>query len=1044
MCNTNCTCPDPSCFPAGTMVLMADGSGRAIEDVKEGDIVLSYDPTSRKFSENRVKEVESPVRSGVYILNGGLVKVTNEHPFYIRRTDTLTSVEGWASIDPESTDREVSIPYLMELSVGDLLMSSDGTWLSIVTMEYVEGEVQTYNLILEDCPNTYFANGLLVHNKDDGVSCFCKCYCYGPGWRYPNPVTPSRPRPSGVVLPSAPATLEWSRPLMDVWGTDGMYCANGKNKCACTYDFDDTFEHNRKYELYLSNVPPSDMNALPNQHQDCPATNSNFICAVTPGALSGSYTIPSGTLKPGVTYYWAVRAVDGAASPYVVKDGIGCPSRGPWSSVWTFTYGSPDQVPAIVNVEVLKDNLHCWDVPPSSGFEGIPSRWTGSAVANPPDTINNPLDIAVTVYDGDGWRDFDTIYFMMVPEVNGVIDSKYTLPFNCYDELKKYLAFSFWPEFYFHYNEDFRYAIALEALTCSPNCTYKNETDCEARVGCSWDESWATALDPYGCAGCRRDWAERPFSPTPSSRLYQYDQSCNYKDGTPTGCNGCYFKTTNYTYTIEDVRHEVLSDTTVKYIFRIKFSSNFPIGTFRMLAMAKAYSNGGIVYSAGENPGCDETLPCRTTSKDWTWGFDFTKPFASVNMETDIPNNSVTISEDSSDPLSGLKRVFNHTYDIQYADETPDVTNAFYTVPDEFVVSWNSPRVTDHDRVHENAIHLQGGEHVTARLTAEDRACNVNSDARSLEIGQEWMLTLGGDVYSGDTLYDPLPPLSDDQLTKPSIEPFSMYPQLTNPLYGKNHSISLSQYWIGADDSGACSPLHFLNGSSSAGTATGNTNPWCSNSYQSKVKPGRPESLVSSWYDELYRLANHSDWLADDPLRSIVELDSLSKLQYVVATEGEGIYQYTGGEDIVLAAGCPGRKLIFLSGGSYSVTISPKSTADPSWACLFVGGAGVTVNINPGAPNDGMAEEVNMAFILEGDFIVYEDLDPLLINGFVFASGRVHLARNLGLLGNDRNPSEIIRFDPAYLEIFRDMLGRRKLKDFECGISSGSSLCTGW
>jgi len=160
------TCPGGSCFPAGTMISMADGSKKPIEKVVIGDQVLSYNTFSSEFRTGTVLELEAPVREGLYTIvfkDGGSIEVTNEHPFY---TTKATGEVGWASIIPEETYKETkTIDNVLELSVGDSIMRQDGSWAEIVAITYDHGTVQTYNLKEVSTYDNFFADELLAHNK---------------------------------------------------------------------------------------------------------------------------------------------------------------------------------------------------------------------------------------------------------------------------------------------------------------------------------------------------------------------------------------------------------------------------------------------------------------------------------------------------------------------------------------------------------------------------------------------------------------------------------------------------------------------------------------------------------------------------------------------------------------------------------------------------------------------------------------------------------------------------------------------------------------
>jgi hypothetical protein len=164
-----------SCFTAGTLVAMADGTPRAIEQVTVGDRVLASDGTA-----NEVVAIERP-RLGsrrLYALNGSDFFVTAEHPFMTE--------EGWKSIDPGALAAEGSDLPAGRLSAGDRLFTLAAVAVPVgagrpalaepadVRIEAVRLESLTGRAADPDTPlfnlrlngdHTYFANGLLVHNK---------------------------------------------------------------------------------------------------------------------------------------------------------------------------------------------------------------------------------------------------------------------------------------------------------------------------------------------------------------------------------------------------------------------------------------------------------------------------------------------------------------------------------------------------------------------------------------------------------------------------------------------------------------------------------------------------------------------------------------------------------------------------------------------------------------------------------------------------------------------------------------------------------------
>lgn len=136
--------PPPLCFLAGTRVTMADGSEKNIEDVKVGEMVMTFDFTEGRNVAARVTETfrhEADLTDHYYVVNQTL-NVTGNHP--------LLTPRGWRNVDT--------------LEIGDEL----GTLISgrvIQSIERVFESVETFNLHVDHYDHNYYANGYLAHNK---------------------------------------------------------------------------------------------------------------------------------------------------------------------------------------------------------------------------------------------------------------------------------------------------------------------------------------------------------------------------------------------------------------------------------------------------------------------------------------------------------------------------------------------------------------------------------------------------------------------------------------------------------------------------------------------------------------------------------------------------------------------------------------------------------------------------------------------------------------------------------------------------------------
>jgi hypothetical protein len=153
--------PDP-CFLYGTEIKMADGSNKLIEDLVLGDVLsslsiegldknveknwlgFSVDEFSYTHSTAVIVNLIHGSYSSYYIINNS-IRITYEHPVFIKKGD------------------EYKFCKVYNLSVGDLLFNTDGVWIEIQTIEFINETCQTVGVNIED-DDVYFGSGILVHN----------------------------------------------------------------------------------------------------------------------------------------------------------------------------------------------------------------------------------------------------------------------------------------------------------------------------------------------------------------------------------------------------------------------------------------------------------------------------------------------------------------------------------------------------------------------------------------------------------------------------------------------------------------------------------------------------------------------------------------------------------------------------------------------------------------------------------------------------------------------------------------------------------------
>lgn len=147
---------ETSCFVSGTRVLTPRGL-RTIEELAEGDEVVSFDPERGAIAVRRVREIlHRTVRQVVRVRAGeiSIAGVSPDHPFWDATTRTFRPV---ATLSLES-----------RLSV---LLPGTRTPrdLAVEEIAVVAGPpVEVWNLEVDGEEHTYFAEGILVHNKACG------------------------------------------------------------------------------------------------------------------------------------------------------------------------------------------------------------------------------------------------------------------------------------------------------------------------------------------------------------------------------------------------------------------------------------------------------------------------------------------------------------------------------------------------------------------------------------------------------------------------------------------------------------------------------------------------------------------------------------------------------------------------------------------------------------------------------------------------------------------------------------------------------------
>lgn len=142
-------CAVGNSFTRGTLVLLADGTMKPIEDIELGDEVLATDPGTGETATKHVTrliEGRGLKRLVELTINGHVVTATGGHPFWI-------DGRGW-------TDAE-------QIKPGDLVLEADGDIEPVTAIHrYEAAHATVHNLTIADIHTYYVYAGepVLAHN----------------------------------------------------------------------------------------------------------------------------------------------------------------------------------------------------------------------------------------------------------------------------------------------------------------------------------------------------------------------------------------------------------------------------------------------------------------------------------------------------------------------------------------------------------------------------------------------------------------------------------------------------------------------------------------------------------------------------------------------------------------------------------------------------------------------------------------------------------------------------------------------------------------
>lgn len=146
------------CLVQGTLISMADGTSKPIEDIVVGDfvksIILNQEAATFEETTGLIVEVEQVETEVVYSLNDGLLIMTEGHKSIVRQKTPAGD---------EYTERYIICDTTFVIE-NDKMMGADGVEITITSKEEITGTKTVHNLVIEN-HHTYIANGVITYNE---------------------------------------------------------------------------------------------------------------------------------------------------------------------------------------------------------------------------------------------------------------------------------------------------------------------------------------------------------------------------------------------------------------------------------------------------------------------------------------------------------------------------------------------------------------------------------------------------------------------------------------------------------------------------------------------------------------------------------------------------------------------------------------------------------------------------------------------------------------------------------------------------------------
>lgn len=137
------------CLTGDTLITLANGTQKRIDELTLQDKVLSYNPTTQELETDEITYVDS-MENKTYteydiwtFSNGAIIKTVHRHRFYNVERQEMTYMDKW--------------------NIGEHAINQNGELITLVSHENVKEKVKHYTIFTKN--QNYYANGLLSGNR---------------------------------------------------------------------------------------------------------------------------------------------------------------------------------------------------------------------------------------------------------------------------------------------------------------------------------------------------------------------------------------------------------------------------------------------------------------------------------------------------------------------------------------------------------------------------------------------------------------------------------------------------------------------------------------------------------------------------------------------------------------------------------------------------------------------------------------------------------------------------------------------------------------